>query len=110
MFKNCNGFSMIELLISLSIWLLLLLILLPPLTHIVQERKNIQLINTANHIVSNRLQIYHTESYFIDEQIEVSNYKFTVAWEDANELLAKVCVSYTDFRKEEKKRCGYTNK
>nr|WP_214480245.1 hypothetical protein [Bacillus sp. SM2101] len=101
---------MIELLISLSIWLLLLLILLPPLTHIVQERKNIQLINTANHIVSNRLQIYHTESYFIDEQIEVSNYKFTVAWEDANELLAKVCVSYTDFRKEEKKRCGYTNK
>ncbi|MCH1624914.1 type II secretion system protein [Ferdinandcohnia quinoae] len=111
--KCKKGFTLLEMLIALTIWLLLCTVFLPKLTVILIERKNIEIMNTGNKILSEELAQAFQDTWFeVGEEVIVKeNYSY-VLMRELNENIQKweVCVSWTDKRNRIVERCGYAGK
>lgn len=107
--KDKRGFSMVEMLLSVSIWLMLCVTLLPQLMFIITERRNTEIFNVGTQLLSEELQkeyngessINHLEKYGV-------TYKFA---KNYNEKIQKweLCVTWEDKLSKTKERCGFLN-
>ncbi|RAK22370.1 competence protein ComGE [Anoxybacillus vitaminiphilus] len=109
MCKNCNGFTLIEMLVSLGIWLLVSILLLPSFVQISLERKNEELKMTAQQILKEELHIRHLTSLH-DKTIQRNNVLYTVHWEFVENGVVKVCIHWQDYTERVVERCGYAKK
>jgi hypothetical protein len=109
MLRNCErGFSLLEVLVSFSIWMILLLTLVPSYVLLKHERANILLINTGNQLVYEEVMKNKNGVGLKGKKIvEVNGTSYVVDWGAQGE--STVCVRWEDKRKREIERCGYTN-
>ncbi len=110
MLRKCErGFSLLEVLVSFSIWLLLLTTLIPSFVLVKQERANILFVNTANQLIFEELMAIKNGLRVKENKAISSNgIHYTLEWSSEDET--KVCVRWEDKRKRPEERCGYTNK
>lgn len=111
MLWNCNkGLTLIEVICTLSIWLLLCSSLLPHLMTIIIERKNAEIQQIGNSILSDELQLmFHTEVLLPTEKFVTRNnitYIITVKKENGSQL-REVCISWSDKLERNREKCGY---
>lgn len=108
--KDKRGFTMVEMLLSVSIWLMLCATLLPQLMLIITERRNTEIYNMGNQLLSEELQ-----KEFNGEPLNIVStekngvtYKFSKSY---NERLQKweLCVTWEDKLSKTYERCGYIN-
>lgn len=114
MFLKCEkGFTLIEMLLALTIWLMLCTMLLPKLMFVLVERKNIEIMNTGNIILNEELtHIFQDEWIGIgDEMIVKENITYHIAREFNDEIEQwELCLSWKDKRNRHVERCGYARK
>lgn len=97
MFQKNNGFFLIELLISLSIWILITSILLPIYIHISKQSLNVQKEVESIHLLYELLQRSIVENGVVDSQkIIRGDYEFTVV-NKGDFPLREVCIFYEDY-------------
>jgi competence protein ComGE len=106
MCKNCNGFTLIEMLVSLGIWLLVATILLPSFIQISLERKNEELKSTAQQILNEELRM----TTLHDKTIRRNDVLYTIRWEFAENGIMKACIHWQDYTERIVERCGYAKK
>ncbi|QOR65504.1 hypothetical protein IM538_17065 [Cytobacillus suaedae] len=98
---------MLEVLVSFSVWVLLIITLVPSYVLIKQERFNILLINTANQLVFEELMsIKHAARIKENKVIQRNGISYVLEWSLGDETT--VCVEWEDKRKRTVERCGYT--
>ncbi|AXM89835.1 competence protein comGE [Anoxybacillus ayderensis] len=95
--KNCNGFTFIELLVSLSLWSGLIAMLLVHWTTIVVERENKKIEMIANQILYEAMMNEHREN----ETVVVRGKHTFSLFMRSNER----CVRWEDKLKRTKERC-----
>lgn len=108
MLQNCEkGFTILEVLVSFSIWLLLFITLVPSYVLVKQERSNILLLNTANQLVYEEfMEIKNGSGVRENKVTERNGITYNIDWSFDG---GTVCVRWEDRRKRSEERCGYTN-
>lgn len=107
--RNKQGFTMVEMLLSVSIWFLLCVTLLPQLMLIITERRNTEIFNMGNQLLSEKLQEEYSGESALEHMVKDGvTYKFSKQF---NEELNKweLCVMWEDKRSKTYERCGYVN-
>ncbi|MEH7384952.1 prepilin-type N-terminal cleavage/methylation domain-containing protein [Bacillus sp. JJ1521] len=107
--RDKRGFTMVEMLLSVSIWFMLCVTLLPQLMLIITERRNTEIFNMGNQLLSEKLQEeYNGESILNHVVKDGVTYTFS---KNLNEELQKweVCVTWEDKLSKTYERCGYVN-
>ncbi|MEH7238476.1 type II secretion system protein [Bacillus sp. JJ1562] len=107
--KDKRGFTMVEMLLSVSIWFLLCVTLLPQLMLIMTERRNTEIFNMGNQLLSEELQNEYNGASTLNNVVKDGiTYKFT---KNFNEELQKweLCVTWEDKLSKTYERCGYVN-
>lgn len=108
--RDKRGFTMVEMLLSVTIWLMLCVTLLPHLMVIIAERKNNDLLNMGNQLLAEELQKeFNGETSSLKPIAKGGvTYQFT---RSLNEELQKwqLCVTWEDKLGKSYERCGYTN-
>ncbi|MBE4907949.1 type II secretion system protein [Bacillus luteolus] len=109
MLRKCErGFSLLEVLVSFSVWLLLFTTLIPSFVLVKQERANILFVNTANQLIFEELMAIKNNSGVKENKtVSRNGISYTLEWSAVDET--KVCVRWEDKRKRPEERCGYTN-
>ncbi|MDF0727788.1 type II secretion system protein [Cytobacillus sp. S13-E01] len=111
MLKKCErGITMLEVLVSFSIWLLLILTLVPSLILLKQERDNIQTLNNGNQLLYEELISYKEDrSLKQNSTIIRGGTSFILTWDFTSDTsIVTACVSWEDKRNRMIKRCGYS--
>ncbi|MED0685761.1 competence type IV pilus minor pilin ComGE [Anoxybacillus ayderensis] len=97
MHKNCNGFTFVELLVSLSLWSGLVAMLLAHWTIVVIERENKKIETIANEILYEAMMNEHR----VNETVVVRGKRTFSLFMRSNER----CVRWEDWLKRTKERC-----
>ncbi|MEK3991165.1 MULTISPECIES: competence type IV pilus minor pilin ComGE [Robertmurraya] len=99
MLYKTNGFFLVELLLSLSIWLVITLFLLPMFIQVSKQSLNTQYSREASKLLYDSLQEAMFTGLFIDQlTVERKGKSFTVTKEVSKN---EVCVKYENaFKKE----------
>ncbi|MED0655786.1 competence type IV pilus minor pilin ComGE [Anoxybacillus ayderensis] len=95
--KNCNGFTFVELLVSLSLWSGLIAMLLVHWTIVVIERENKKIETIANEILYEAMMNEHR----VNETVVVRGKRTFSLFMRSNER----CVRWEDGLKRTKERC-----
>jgi len=106
MFKNCNGFTFIEALVSLAVLLVITTTLLPLLTQIMVERHNVALKNEAEQLLYAEMN-RDTQH---DKIVAVGKVTYAIFWTELGSGMKKVCVRWNDEMNRTVERCGYVKK
>ncbi|THE15484.1 type II secretion system protein [Bacillus timonensis] len=107
--KDKRGFTMVEMLLSVSIWLMLCVTLLPQLMFIMTERRNTEIFNIGTQLLSEELQKGYNGESAINHLVKYGvTYKFT---KNYNETFQKseLCVTWEDKLSRTYERCGFLN-
>ncbi|WP_084795407.1 type II secretion system protein [Bacillus sinesaloumensis] len=108
--RDKRGFTLVEMLLSVSIWLMLCATLLPQLMILVTERKNTDILNMGNQLLAEELQkgFNGEPSQATTEVIDGVTYQFFKSY---NVMLDKweLCVAWEDKLSKRYERCGYSN-
>lgn len=107
-----KGYTMLEMLLSVSVWLLLCTTLLPQFIVVVAERKNIEILTTGNQLLSEELQTAFqggVEEY--DNKVlekDGTRYWFTKEYHDESNMWV-MCNLWDDKLGRKVERCGYVS-
>ncbi|MCC3356742.1 type II secretion system protein [Bacillus sp. REN16] len=107
--KNERGFTLVEMLLSVSIWFMLCVTLLPQLMLIITERRNTDIYNIGTQLLSEELQKeYNGDSSVMNIVKDGVSYNFQKSF---NGELQKweLCVNWEDKLSKTYERCGYIN-
>jgi|GEM_PF-689915 len=106
MSKKYSGFTLIEVIAAIAIWLSLSMLVLPSFVRMEIERKNKMLKATAQQIMSEEI-FWHTDSNVQTKEVVRNGYMYTVDWQEESGH-AKVCIRWHDYLDRLVERCGYT--
>ncbi|WP_404428670.1 prepilin-type N-terminal cleavage/methylation domain-containing protein [Sutcliffiella horikoshii] len=109
MWKSSKGFTLLEVLGALVIWMVIASVLLPGLVRMNQERKGFILDQQARFILTMELEQIRTESQVLEGKTVIRNgtaYSLTLKEETIPSVL---CVSYMNYRSLEEERCIYVH-
>jgi competence protein ComGE len=105
MLRKTDGFFLSEILLSLSIWFLITLFLLPLLIYLRDQSIKEQLKNTALHLVYDELERKIDEGIIDQNRIVTLNgNSFEIKWTDDTSQ-TEVCVEYKDVKTGIQKIC-----
>ncbi|WP_019154487.1 competence type IV pilus minor pilin ComGE [Robertmurraya massiliosenegalensis] len=105
MLKKCSGFFLVELFLSLTVWMLISLTLLPLYIHVSKQSLDMNKDITANHVLYESLHRYLLEGDFENGDIKRENEWFRIFWEKEVNIPVKVCVKYENSFEQEKEKC-----
>lgn len=105
MLRNHKGFFLVELLLSLSIWLLMTLSLLPIYTQVTKQSLDLQREEEAVRIMYEALQGYLLEGKLENGEVHRGSHIFSISWQMGAFEPQGVCVSYEDVFEETKQKC-----
>jgi len=109
MWKSSKGFTLLEVLGALIIWMVIASVLLPGLVRMNQERKGFILDQQARFILTMELEQIRTEAQILKSKTVIRNgtaYSLTLKEETIPPVL---CVSYMNYRSLEEERCIYVH-
>ncbi|MCG1022682.1 type II secretion system protein [Sutcliffiella horikoshii] len=109
MWKNSKGFTLVEVLAALVVWMVIASVLLPGLVRMNQERKGFILDQQARFILTLELERIRTGAILFEENTVNKNgtsYALTLVEDTVPPML---CVSYTNYRSLEVERCAYVH-
>ena len=108
--RNERGFTLVEMLLSVSIWLMLCATLLPQLLIIMSERRNTEIFNVGRQLLSEELdKEYNGEDSNLDKIVlNGVTYQFSKNANDELQVL-ELCISWEDKLSKTYERCGYIN-
>lgn len=109
MWKSSKGFTLLEVLGALVIWMVIASVLLPGLVRMNQERKGFILDQQARFILTMELEGIRTEARTLESKTVIRNgttYLLTLEEETFPPVL---CVSYMNYRSLEEERCIYVH-
>ncbi|GGJ62654.1 competence protein ComGE [Anoxybacillus voinovskiensis] len=106
MYKNCNGFTFIEALVSLAVLLVITTTLLPLVTQIMVERHNVALKNEAEQLLYAEMN----RDAQNDKIVAVGKVTYAIFWTELGNGMKKVCVRWNDEMNRTVERCGYVKK
>ncbi|HEU5140505.1 MAG TPA: type II secretion system protein [Bacillales bacterium] len=112
MLNNEKGFSLIEVLAALAIFVMAVSACFPMLIHIYRERMAIEEEYQALDILHNRIQrtlLGGTVPEDTNQFLHNASVVYRVTYEEARESdWTKVCIAWTASNERRYKRCGYT--
>ncbi|WP_096153433.1 MULTISPECIES: type II secretion system protein [Bacillus] len=104
MWKKCDGFTLLETISALFVWVMIATIIFPSLLTVIVERKNIKLEREARFLLQDKVQVMREDAVY--EEMEVKNegifFTFIIMNEDP---YSKVCVSYNDYKNRKREKC-----
>ncbi len=107
MWKNAKGFTLVEVLGAMVVWMVIASLLLPGIVRLNQERKGFILEQQARFVLTLELDQIRLEANLVDGKTVNRNgtdYRLTL---DEGSKPNILCVSYTDYRLLEQERCVY---
>ncbi|MDX5474486.1 MAG: type II secretion system GspH family protein [Bacillaceae bacterium] len=106
MWKKCEGFTLVETLCALFIWLMIASIIFPSFLLVIVERKNIMLERESRLLLQDFTQMMRVNQIQNNEHIELKRegIKFTIYTKN-HESFTKVCVTYHDYKNRIKEKC-----
>jgi len=107
MWKKYSGFTFVELIAAITIWVVLTSLVLPSFIQISLERKNETLKSTANQIMNEEL-LLNNGSKTEGKQVTRNGYAYSVYWQSVEGGNLKVCIRWHDHVGRLTERCGYT--
>lgn len=111
MLRNCKGFSLIEVLASLAIWLLLCMTLVPSLLQVIKDRQDNDMLLFASRKLNEAIQGYVNDSNSMDTGPYVYKDNFLyLSWEETEGNSVKACIRWENYKKIQKERCGFARK
>ncbi|MEK4147347.1 hypothetical protein NST02_09795 [Robertmurraya sp. FSL W8-0741] len=105
MLKGCRGFFLAELFLSLTVWMLMCLTLLPLYLHVSKQSLDIQKEISATHLMYEVLQHYLQDGFMESGIIHRENESFRIHWETGLNSPIKVCIKYENSFAEEREKC-----
>jgi competence protein ComGE len=106
--KCSKGYVLAEMLAGLSILLMICSFLLPTTIYILQERKNMEFLQTANILLKEEVFFIVKNNLPATKVRTVNNKDYFITWKEAEgENGAHVCVRWQDVKKREAERCRY---
>ncbi|WP_157860696.1 type II secretion system protein [Bacillus sp. LL01] len=107
MWRGCKGFTLVEVLAALVVWMMIASVLLPGLIKINQERKGFILEQQARFLLTLELENIRTEKeMFTPKTINKGGIMYSLSLLEEDEP-TKLCVNYTDYKLLVKERCVY---
>lgn len=109
MWKSSKGFTLVEVLGALVVWMVIASVLLPGLVRMNQERKGFILDQQARFILTMELEQIRTESQILEDKTVIRNgtaYSLTLEAENVPSIM---CVTYMNYRSMEEERCIYVH-
>lgn len=109
MWKNSKGFTLVEVLAALVVWMVIASVLLPGIVRMNQERKGFILDQQARFILTLELERIRTEAILFEESTVNKNgtsYALTLEEDTTPPML---CVSYTNYRSLVIERCAHVH-
>lgn len=106
MWKKCEGFTLVETLCALIIWLMIATVIFPSFLVVVVERKNIMLERESRLLLQDLVQTMRVNPIQNSEHIELNREggKFTFTT-TIHETYSNVCVTYHDYKNRIKEKC-----
>jgi type II secretory pathway pseudopilin PulG len=109
MWKNSKGFTLVEVLGALVVWMIIASVLLPGLVRMNQERKGFILDQQARFILTLELERIRTEAILFEERTVNRNGTSYALTLEEDTLPPMLCVSYINYRSFEMERCAYVH-
>ncbi|WP_010194647.1 type II secretion system protein [Bacillus sp. m3-13] len=109
MWKSSKGFTLVEVLGALVIWMVIASVLLPGLVRMNQERKGFILDQQARFLLTMELEEIRTGAKLFEDSMVNRNgttYSLTLVEETVPPVL---CVSYMNYKSLEEERCIYVH-
>lgn len=107
MWKSHRGFTLLEVLATLVIWMVIASVLLPGLVKMNQERKGFVLEQQARFILTIELESTRSqEGVFQEKTLNIDGTIYTVTLKEGT-IPPTLCVSYSDYQLLVKERCIY---
>lgn len=95
-----------ELLLSLSIWILMTLSLLPLYAHVNKQAMSIQKEVEATHLMYEVLHVYLMDGIYENKEVARENAPYTIVWQQNHESNpTKVCIGYEDAFNQTRQKC-----
>lgn len=109
MWRQPRGFTLVEVLATLVIWMITITILLPSLVMINQERNSFTLEREARFLLTEELESVRGDGEQLEARIlEKHGRQFQII-KKINESFTSICVKYQDYRNREQTKCVYWN-
>ena len=108
MWKSCKGFTLVETLSALIIWLMIAAIIFPSFLSVLVERKNIMLEREARLLLQDVVQTMRTDQLQSSESMDIKKegVQFTVS-KIQDKAYSSVCISYYDYKNRIKEQCEW---
>lgn len=104
MLRRSEGYFLAELLLSLTAWLLITGFFLPIVIFLKDQAVQVQLENTAIHLLYDQLERKIDEGIQVGNRIETLNgIIYELNWSDTSQT--EVCVEYKDDKSNPHKKC-----
>lgn len=105
MLRNCKGFSLAETLTALSIWSFLMVMIIPQMMLLVQERKNIEQINIAYKMIHEKTQqVVFNNVEKENELIQMNGINYELNWRGESNY-SKGCITWINHYEQKKEVC-----
>lgn len=88
--------------LSLSIWFLIGLSLLPVYNHVSKQSLSLQIEEEAIRIMYEALQSYLLEGIWENKEVVRGNHSFSIVWQMGAQ---EVCISYEDVFEQARQKC-----
>jgi competence protein ComGE len=105
MLRRNNGYFLVELLLSLSTWIIVTGVLLPLYLHLQYQTDLLQLENTALHLLFDELENKLDNNLLVgNKSIVLNGNLYEIKWYE-NTSKPEVCVEYKDLYSNVQKTC-----
>ncbi|CAG9619268.1 type II secretion system protein [Sutcliffiella rhizosphaerae] len=108
MWKKDSGFTLLEVLAALFVWIVIASVLVPGLVRMNQERKGFLLEQEARYILNmeqDKIRIGHQAEY----PLLISKKTDYLVEFHLESQISELCVSYKEYRQNKKERCVYVH-
>ena len=105
MFQKNDGFFLVELLLSLSTWMIALGFLLPFVIQVTNQSEGLELEKTATHILYDELEKMKVEGNIGSNKSVTRNGVIYEVEKRVSETVLEVCISYKDSSQTDCEKC-----
>ena len=105
MFRKNDGFFLVELLLSLSTWLIALGFLLPYIIQVTNQSEGLELEKTATHILYDELEKMKVDGSTGSNKSVTRNGVIYEVEKRTSETVVEVCISYQDSSQTDCEKC-----
>ncbi|MDQ0161362.1 competence type IV pilus minor pilin ComGE [Aeribacillus alveayuensis] len=105
MWKNCKGSVLAESILSFSLWCFITMMMIPILTSIILNERNLVMKTEAYQLLHEELQHYAYEKTKVNGEVRKGKNTYVLFWSEEGEYY-KLCIKWGETNENEV--CGYS--